>query len=156
MPRWRYFCQPFQGALNSAVECHLHTVEVAGSNPAAPTIINNLQRIQQNAGPIRVQESAKLHLPRHLWGSQLFHNLALGSAHRLVNGLGADAHGDLERSVPERFLHHLDILPVRFQQGRSGVPEDVPGDMISDLRGLEEVQCGIRRQPHCQMTPVPP
>src|SRR5579872_1530203 len=26
------------GALNSAVECHLHTVEVAGSNPAAPTI----------------------------------------------------------------------------------------------------------------------
>ena len=27
-----------QGALNSAVECHLHTVEVAGSNPAAPTI----------------------------------------------------------------------------------------------------------------------
>ena len=25
-------------ALNSAVECHLHTVEVAGSNPAAPTI----------------------------------------------------------------------------------------------------------------------
>jgi hypothetical protein len=27
-----------RGALNSAVECHLHTVEVAGSNPAAPTI----------------------------------------------------------------------------------------------------------------------
>ena len=26
------------GALNSAVECHLHTVEVVGSNPAAPTI----------------------------------------------------------------------------------------------------------------------
>src|SRR5579862_501547 len=25
-------------ALNSAVECHLHTVEVAGSNPAAPTM----------------------------------------------------------------------------------------------------------------------
>jgi hypothetical protein len=29
-----------RGALNSAVECHLHTVEVAGSNPAAPTITN--------------------------------------------------------------------------------------------------------------------
>jgi hypothetical protein len=29
---------PSQRALNSAVECHLHTVEVAGSNPAAPTI----------------------------------------------------------------------------------------------------------------------
>jgi hypothetical protein len=25
-------------ALNSAVECHLHTVEVVGSNPTAPTI----------------------------------------------------------------------------------------------------------------------
>jgi hypothetical protein len=25
-------------ALNSAVECHLHTVEVIGSNPIAPTI----------------------------------------------------------------------------------------------------------------------
>jgi hypothetical protein len=24
-------------ALNSAVECHLHTVEVTGSNPVAPT-----------------------------------------------------------------------------------------------------------------------
>jgi hypothetical protein len=28
----------FQWALNSAVECHLHTVEVIGSNPIAPTI----------------------------------------------------------------------------------------------------------------------
>src|SRR5215831_341876 len=27
-------------ALNSAVECHLHTVEVIGSNPIAPTIFS--------------------------------------------------------------------------------------------------------------------
>ena len=27
-------------ALNSAVECHPHTVEVVGSNPTAPTIFN--------------------------------------------------------------------------------------------------------------------
>jgi hypothetical protein len=27
-----------QWALNSAVECHPHTVEVIGSNPIAPTI----------------------------------------------------------------------------------------------------------------------
>ena len=33
------------GALNSAVECHLHTVEVAGSNPAAPTINSFHSRI---------------------------------------------------------------------------------------------------------------
>jgi hypothetical protein len=31
-------------ALNSAVECHLHTVEVAGSNPAAPTIESTTYR----------------------------------------------------------------------------------------------------------------
>ena len=29
-----------QWALNSAVECHLHTVEVVGSNPTAPTIFS--------------------------------------------------------------------------------------------------------------------
>jgi hypothetical protein len=28
----------FKRALNSAVECHPHTVEVIGSNPIAPTI----------------------------------------------------------------------------------------------------------------------
>ena len=30
-----------QWALNSAVECHPHTVEVIGSNPIAPTISSN-------------------------------------------------------------------------------------------------------------------
>ena len=30
VPKW---------ALNSAVECHPHTVEVVGSNPTAPTIL---------------------------------------------------------------------------------------------------------------------
>src|ERR1700685_2484593 len=44
---WRPLCQsvkldqfdpPFWG-VNSAVECHLHTVEVIGSNPIAPTIL---------------------------------------------------------------------------------------------------------------------
>ncbi len=29
-----------QWALNSAVECHPHTVEVIGSNPIAPTILH--------------------------------------------------------------------------------------------------------------------
>jgi hypothetical protein len=29
---------PTPRALNSAVECHLHTVEVIGSNPVAPTM----------------------------------------------------------------------------------------------------------------------
>ena len=32
-------------ALNSAVECHLHTVEVRGSNPLAPTIVSSTCRL---------------------------------------------------------------------------------------------------------------
>src|SRR5580692_7224752 len=44
---------PFSGALNSAVECHLHTVEVAGSNPAAPTR-KTLQPLQRNQCRLRV------------------------------------------------------------------------------------------------------
>jgi hypothetical protein len=36
---YRCNCLNVKGwALNSAVECHLHTVEVIGSNPIAPTI----------------------------------------------------------------------------------------------------------------------
>ena len=32
-------------ALNSAVECHLHTVEVIGSNPIAPTIFSSTWKL---------------------------------------------------------------------------------------------------------------
>ena len=36
---WMFFLVPLDlRAHNSAVECHLHTVEVVGSNPAVPTI----------------------------------------------------------------------------------------------------------------------
>ena len=49
-------------ALNSAVECHLHTVEVAGSNPAAPTKINNLRGVSPHLGPIWVQGPIWSHL----------------------------------------------------------------------------------------------
>ena len=35
---FRYNLLPLQRAINSAVECHLHTVEVVGSNPISPTI----------------------------------------------------------------------------------------------------------------------
>jgi hypothetical protein len=34
---YNYELTAAQWALNSAVECHLHTVEVVGSNPTAPT-----------------------------------------------------------------------------------------------------------------------
>src|SRR5438045_1390339 len=38
LKRLRLILCPTFGALNSVVECHLHTVEVTGSNPVAPTI----------------------------------------------------------------------------------------------------------------------
>lgn len=45
--RWAERPMPVMAwAHNSAVECHLHTVEVAGSNPAAPTIAGILHSCQ--------------------------------------------------------------------------------------------------------------
>jgi hypothetical protein len=39
-------------ALNSAVECHLHTVEVIGSNPIAPTnVFWGLRAIRKTGQP---------------------------------------------------------------------------------------------------------
>src|ERR1700739_5129513 len=38
-------CPSVLRALNSAVECHIHTVEVIGSNPIAPTIFSTVYRI---------------------------------------------------------------------------------------------------------------
>ena len=43
-------------ALNSAVECHPHTVEVIGSNPIAPTILRLLKYRT-------LRPSAKIHFP---------------------------------------------------------------------------------------------
>ena len=39
-----------QWALNSAVECHLHTVEVIGSNPIAPTIFSIIYGLWNHSG----------------------------------------------------------------------------------------------------------
>jgi hypothetical protein len=36
-----------------SVKMTLHTVEVVGSNPAAPTIINSLATIHSDPGPMR-------------------------------------------------------------------------------------------------------
>ena len=41
------------GALNSAVECHPHTVEVIGSNPIAPTT-HRIQAVRKLFGILRV------------------------------------------------------------------------------------------------------
>jgi hypothetical protein len=53
-------------ALNSAVECHLHTVEVVGSNPTAPTIaFNGLVRLAPClVSPLRFQSHSNPVLPQ--------------------------------------------------------------------------------------------
>jgi hypothetical protein len=56
-------------ALNSAVECHLHTVEVIGSNPIAPTIFSTayepLSCSEFRVGrPNRLFSLTELSLPR--------------------------------------------------------------------------------------------
>src|SRR5258708_2691247 len=59
-------------ALNSAVECHLHTVEVAGSNPAAPTINHSKSIISKPTSPLSFSEGLK--------GSEKVELLPLGVA----------------------------------------------------------------------------
>src|ERR1700690_3623949 len=41
---------------------------------------------------------------------------------------------DLRTRVPQQFLHHLDVLPVGFQQSREGAPKGVPANSLRDLR----------------------
>src|ERR1022692_947149 len=51
-------------ALNSAVECHLHTVEVTGSNPVAPTIFSKgLRGIRPKSPSTNRSTYALNHLP---------------------------------------------------------------------------------------------
>ena len=54
---------PFSGALNSAVECHLHTVEVAGSNPAAPTKIQRSLSIASHLAQSTVLAAGRGFIP---------------------------------------------------------------------------------------------
>src|SRR5271166_2399254 len=63
-------------ALNSAVECHLHTVEVTGSNPVAPTIVfKGLRGISaRKADPQTDPQSSLNHLRSQ---SQFFQECAL-------------------------------------------------------------------------------
>src|SRR6516165_904447 len=70
----------FQGALNSAVECHLHTVEVIGSNPIAPTIFfrspsDSIDWISPRYGTVRVSRKPYPGLSRAKRMSQKCHYL---------------------------------------------------------------------------------
>jgi hypothetical protein len=65
-------------ALNSAVECHLHTVEVIGSNPIAPT--NNqltLRTLRRRATPKMSRNVQLAHLCNFPIGDHHTHNVAI-------------------------------------------------------------------------------
>ena len=122
------FFSPFPGALNSAVECHLHTVEVAGSNPAAPTIkINNLQ---QKIRPCQGTTLAVPQLPRKGRGLQplrpVFRRCGLCGGSRGVQppqtlqrrlGLQARKPGRCPAHRPQRTAVRLNSL-CPFHRGR--------------------------------------
>ena len=55
-PAARLDCETW--ALNSAVECHLHTVEVTGSNPVAPTILLLLNSLPKGLSKERSDEGS--------------------------------------------------------------------------------------------------
>ncbi len=126
-------------ALNSAVECHLHTVEVIGSNPIAPTILNfrRCSHLGVAACPARSRSQPDAARWNHWVDSeagfilmQLIHVHALG-VQRLVEApvcvdrrggwLGVTKHGLADRDVLGRFVR------PRAQ----AVPEAVPAKTLT-------------------------
>ena len=89
-------------ALNSAVECHLHTVEVIGSNPIAPTIFSSTCRhFRFGCGAI--------------WGhfSNLLDDASLRFALRRGHSLNVRVHGDTDVCMAHQCLHRR---TVRFEE----------------------------------------
>src|SRR6266699_2987674 len=56
---------PQMWALNSAVECHPHTVEVIGSNPIAPTIL--CKKASRVFVPHLLQSETTPSVLQHVW-----------------------------------------------------------------------------------------
>src|ERR1039458_129135 len=92
-------------ALNSAVECHLHTVEVAGSNPAAPTKSTTYRRFHQ----MRVQCGSNRFYVTLVIGKLLYYP-AVGRTDCFWDRLSIRVHSHLKRSVSKGILHRLHIF----------------------------------------------
>ena len=84
-------------ALNSAVECHLHTVEVIGSNPIAPTIFSSTCRLCSFGFGV-------------IW-SQLLDEGALCFALRRGHRLDITVHCDADIRMAHERLHRRYIFP---------------------------------------------
>jgi hypothetical protein len=105
-------------ALNSAVECHPHTVEVIGSNPIAPTIFSSTCKLQG--------------LWRASTNVQLTHNATLRLPFRRCDGLDVVIHRDTDVGMPHQGLHGCHICPLSFKQRSVSVSEHVPTNALLD------------------------
>src|ERR1700730_15628245 len=86
-----------QWALNSAVECHLHTVEVIGSNPIAPTIkLLSIQRLSRLRCP---EMSSCRRFAADFHRQQHTHNARMRRALLFTDDLGVDVHGGADVGV---------------------------------------------------------
>ena len=96
---------------------HIHTVEVIGSNPIAPTIFSSTCRhFRFGSGAI--------------WGhfSNLLDDASLRSALRPGHSLNVGVHGDTDVCMAHQCLHRRHIFTVRFEQHTERVSERIPAD----------------------------
>ena len=86
-------------ALNSAVECHLHTVEVTGSNPVAPTIVFNKLLGNAAGRPCTIRHIGRFNVSGHgrflqfRCFSNHLHYLALRTPRIVGEGLRVQSQG---------------------------------------------------------------
>src|SRR5215813_943243 len=99
-----------------ACSVQIHTVEVRGSNPLAPTIESiTCRRCSFGFGAI--------------WG-QLLNDGTLRLSLCRGHSLDVCVHRDADIRVAHLLLHNLHILTVRLQQSAECVPERMPTDLL--------------------------
>jgi hypothetical protein len=98
---------------------HLHTVEVVGSNPAAPTIFSItysrcllVARLRKAPITPRHRDTSLLILPDHL------HDPFMGPALLHHSSPRIDFQRASDTRVWHQFLNHLDVFPIVHQQSR--------------------------------------
>jgi hypothetical protein len=123
-----------QWALNSAVECHPHTVEVVGSNPTAPTILSSCRTAVYEylsffVGriPARRQPDARsLSGPRcGLCRQQLLHIFPLCCQCFVEVSVGVEC-GHLRLAVTEQGLRNGNVLRHLVCPRAQAMTETVP------------------------------
>ena len=127
-------------ALNSAVECHLHTVEVIGSNPIAPTIFSITCKLPcRSRGSIWVQQA---------------HDTALGPPFRWRHCLNVFVHRDADICMAHERLHNSHIFTVSLEQSTERMAKRMPANPNVWLSRLEWQLAGCGPPSRCLATRV--